>query len=192
MQTGDEALLQDDGWRLLFHGTSRAFDEFSEDWIGKGGDANSALGVHLAEWPADSAEYAEISLSCEEGSNAHVLAVLCPAQNPKIEFNYFSFFGFSDEEGQELDHAHFHRLRQSLITEGHDILDYEDGEQVICVALSPEPLKIIARLTPDEAIELDSRLRDSSDPYSGEFRLSMLKDILASREAPCFSGNNNP
>ena len=48
------------GWHLAFHGSVAAFQAFTDEGsVGQGGDANSALGIHLAVGATAAQHYAE-------------------------------------------------------------------------------------------------------------------------------------
>ena len=102
-------------WRIMFHGTCRRFEAFTEDSIGKGGDDNSSLGVHFAEFPDAAAEYAEAGMLRNEGQG-EVLVVLVPARHAHEVRDYEAFFGFNGEGDPDPDFgpAGFARWRQEL------------------------------------------------------------------------------
>lgn len=168
--------------RILFHGTAHTFEAFTEDSIGRGSDANSALGIHLAEWAHAAAEYAETSAERDaDGAVGRVLVVALPALHPTGELNdFFRFFGEPDDarDGapalEAQDHAHFARERQRLIAAGHDVVDYEDGEQVISVALNPNDLMIVGELNPAVAESLFEQIEAMEDPFDPAARLQLL------------------
>jgi hypothetical protein len=51
-------------------------------------------------------------------------------------------------------HEDFSDLRTSLLSQGFDIVDFEDGEDVMNVCLEPVRSTILADLTYDQAFEL--------------------------------------
>lgn len=175
----------DTEFRIMFHGTAHGFDAFTEDSIGQGGDANSALGVHLAEWPHTAGEYAEANTQRDTaGTKGRVLVVALAAYRPSQDLNdFFLFFGEPDEARPGLaaleakDHAHFARERQRLIAAGHDVVDYEDGEQVISVALNPADLVIVGELTPEVACELFERMEGLEDSFDPAARLRLIGEL---------------
>lgn len=58
-----------------------------------------------------------------------------PAALPYSDMGYYELFGFDDFGAQMLDHDDFRRIFESWVDIGRDLLDYEDGEQVISVSL---------------------------------------------------------
>lgn len=176
----------DTEWRLMFHGTAHAFDNFSEASVGRGSDANSALGVHLAEWPGAAAEYADASVSGDsEAAAPRVLVVALPAYSPTNELDdFFKFFGEPDdgipgvmEALPARDHEHFRQERQRLLAAGHDVVDYEDGEQVISVALDPSPLVIVGRLSVEAARSIEEAMSRLPDAFDARARLALLEKM---------------
>lgn len=169
--------------KILFHGTSHRFAAFSEDFIGVGGDANSALGVHLAEWPESAAEYAESSQDRDRrAQSACVLVVEAEVSNSFQGFDYYEFFGLDDQGNQVASRQAFAQIRQDLLDEGFDTIEYEDGEQQIVVILEPSNTNIIARLTVDEAYRLSEILSAGDEPFDDDFRRQSLDRILNDRE----------
>lgn len=182
----------DTEWRLMFHGTGHAFERFSEASIGRGRDANAALGVHLAEYPEAAAEYAEASVQDDQdGQHARVLVVALPARHPTQELNdFFKFFGEADagvpgkvDPLDAKDATHFRQERARLRAAGHDVVDYEDGEQVITVALDPADLVIVGSLTPEAAFALRDAMENLADMFDAPARLTLL-DTLATGWTP--------
>lgn len=176
----------DNDWRLMFHGTAHAFEVFSEQSIGKGADANSALGIHLAEFSEPASEYAQASAEHDrEGAIARVLVVALPARFPSRDLNnFFKFFGEADagisgvmDALDAKDHTHFAAERQRLLALGHDVVDYEDGEQVIAVALNPADLVIVGELTPEAAEHLHTAIDALPDPFAAPARLAAIEAL---------------
>jgi hypothetical protein len=162
--------------RLLFHGTGHAVPAFGEAFIGQGADANSALGVHLAEFPEAAAEYATASQTRDAGATgARVLVVALKSQSPDpVHWDFFRFFGEPDDGLPARDHAHFRAERARLRAEGHDVVDYEDGEQVITVALDPADLIVLGELTVEAAEALADPVRALADPFDPRARLTLI------------------
>ena len=167
-------------WRVMFHGTCRRFEAFTEDSIGKGGDDNSALGVHFAEFPDAAGEYAEAGAGRGEG-NAEILVVLVPARNALEVRDYYTFFGFTEEGDPDpaFGHAGFARWRQELLAQGHDAVDFEDGEGCITVALNPPDLQIVGRMDVDEAIALREAMDELDDAFDPAARIALLRGQAA-------------
>lgn len=169
--------IESDEFRLLFHGTANDFDSFSASWS-PGGDCNSALGTHFSEFPGEALEYAQTSFERGEGARPIVMVAAVPALNPYGMTDYFEFFGYDDDGGQLMNHEGFSQKRDNLLRIGHDIIDYEDGEGVISVALRPENVTILAKLSPEQAERLDGLIRKNDDPFSGEHKIVEFKKLL--------------
>lgn len=175
----DERLAQQaiaEDWRVMFHGTCWRFDAFTEDSIGKGGDDNSSLGVHFAEFPDAAGEYAEAGIHRHEG-DGEVLVVLVPARNAFEVRDYEAFFGFNEQGDPDpgFGHAGFARWRQELLSQGHDVVDYEDGEGCITVALDPSCLRIVGRMSVDEALVLREAMDELDDAFDPAARIALLQ-----------------
>lgn len=163
--------------RIMFHGTGAILDAFSEASLGLGSDPNSALGVHLAEFPSSAAEFAEIATSYQEGQGT-VLVVLLPVRRAYTIHTYEEFFGLDEDGDPQLDKTGFSRMREDLISQGYDLLEYEDGEMgAVSVALFPHDLTVVGSLTLSQAYELSTRLEQSSDPFCLSERVSHLCDM---------------
>ena len=167
--------------RIVFHGTSDAFDAFDLGRCGRSGDANSHLGVHLAEEAREAAEYAEAA--ARRGGEAQVLVVRAVAANPFAGFDYHAFFGYGHDGGSVIGPEEFARRRLELIAQGYDSVDYRDGEQTICVSLDPSLLGIVAVLTPSEAAEVGERIEALPDPEDDRARLAIVAAAVAARSA---------
>lgn len=165
-------------WRVMFHGTCRRFDAFTEESIGKGGDDNSSLGVHLAEFPDTAAEYADAGHLRGEGE-ATVLVVLVPARHAFEVRHYETFFGFNEEGNPDpnVGHAGFARWRQQLLAQGHDAVDYEDGEGCITVALDPASLQIVGRMDVKDAFALREAMDELGDVFDPQARIGLLQAL---------------
>lgn len=168
--------------RIVFHGTSDAFDAFDLGRCGRGGDANSHLGVHLAEEARDAAEYAEAA-AARRGGEARVLVVRAATANPFAGFDYHAFFGYDHDGGSVAGPEEFARRRLDLLAQGYDSVDYRDGEQTICVSLDPSLLGIVAVLTPSEAAEVGERIEALPDPEDDRARLAIVAAAVAARSA---------
>ncbi|ACS43669.1 hypothetical protein [Methylorubrum extorquens] len=166
--------------RIVFHGTSDAFDAFDLGRCGRGGDANSHLGVHLAEEARVAAEYAEAA-AARRGGEAQVLLVRAVTASPFAGFDYYAFFGYGHDGGSVIGPEEFARRRLELIAQGYDSVDYQDGEQTICVSLDPTLLDIVAVLTPAEAAEVGERIEALPDLEDDRARLGIVAHTVAAR-----------
>ena len=164
--------------RILFHGTRRQFEGFTEASIGTGAEANSALGIHLTDFPHLAADYAD-GASPDEGDYPQVLVVRTPVSKAFEERDNYTFFGYNDEgiPDSAMGKAGFSKWRASLQQSGFDAVDYEDGEGPIVVALDPGKLEIIARLTLKEAYMLSERLSELEDEFNTAQRLDALLSL---------------
>lgn len=184
-------------WRVMFHGTSQSFEEFDESLsIGRGRDENSSLGIHFAEFPDDAGEYAQVSHERGEGATATVLAVVMAAHDPYLETDYYRFFGFNEEGDPDPDFGKrgFSQWRQELLAESYDVVDYEDGEGCITVALNPADLFIVGRMDAAKAMELGETIRNLDDCFDPIQRIEAMEEagvtleIAAAPEAKARKG----
>lgn len=169
-------------WRILFHGTGHDVPAFTEESIGRGADANAALGVHLAEFPDVAADYAVDSAASDATARRpRVLIVALPARHPHPEWDSSVFFGLEDPgiPGQTdpiaaWTSADFVRWRQQLRERGHDAIDYEDGDQVITVALDPADAVILGEMTVEAARAFREVMDEEDVSFEGAARLERL------------------
>lgn len=181
--------------RIVFHGTNAHFENFdlsaAASLTDANADANGALGIHLTDEPGEAAEYAEAHGGREAGEPI-VLAVIAPAENPYLDMDYYQFFGYENEEDAATDAAGFVWFRQALLRKGHDSVEYEDGEQHILVSLAPEKLRIVARLMPAEALDLQSKFEGlgEKERLDDHVRAQLLAEILNARKSPS-TGNGS-
>lgn len=190
--------------RVLFHGSGHSIDAFTEESIGRGQDANAALGVHLAEYPDHAGEYAEASAEFDPTARlAQVYVVVVPARAPTQELNeFFAFFGEPDSgiPGQleplaAKSSGHFAAERQRLLAAGHDLVDYEDGEQVIAVALNPADVILIGTFPADQAMDVREvmEVMEATGDCPAHQRLAAIAPwIEAWRSTPKPSTPKNP
>jgi hypothetical protein len=164
-----------DDWRILFHGTSQDIEAFSEHAVGQGGDDNSALGVHLTDHAHHAAEYAQMG----DGEGV-VLIVMTPGKSPFTVSDHDLFFGLGEDGSPDpnFGRAGFSEWRQELLSQGHDVVDYEDGNGPITVALDPAKLLVVGRLSVDKAIELGEMMDVLEDSFSTSVRVDFLRSIM--------------
>jgi len=147
--------------RILFHGTSHIIKEFNESSIAKGGDPNSALGIHFTDDPTYAASYADRSKLLDNNANeATVLVVLYQSEGQEYIHDYEEFYGDHDEGTNTKEH--FSELRNDLIEDGIDLIDFEGGEDIITTLLIPERIKIIDRISVQKAIELSKYIQSKN------------------------------
>lgn len=172
------------GFRVLFHGCGTSIDCFTTDRLGQGAEDNSALGVHLAEFPGIAAAFAETAAAHREGEGM-VLIVLAPASTPYVIQSFDDFFGLDENGDPVLGKEGFAELRTRLVAQGYDMVDYEDGEMgAICVSLLPEGLRVIGAMSIEQAYEFDDTLQQLEDPFDTNIRLSLLEDMIKTKVAP--------
>ena len=160
---------------ILFHGTGSNMTSFISD-AQFGGDRNSALGTHFSHSPRVAAEYAEMSADAE--NEPCVLVSIVPATNIFHMTDGCDFFGIDERGDYEREHSHFQEMRKRLVSEGFDMVEFEDGEQVIAVSLVPEQARIIARLDISTAYDLDESI---SEIYSESSKIKALEKTLSKR-----------
>lgn len=157
--------------RIVFHGTNGTFQAFDEAFIGTGPDRNSELGFHFADMPLEAEDYRR---------GGRLLVVGAITENPIVEPDYYSFFGYDEAGNDVAGKGHFSARRKQMLAQGHDAIEYEDGEQTICVVLKPDAIRILAELSADEAVRLHQAISDLADA-NDEARLEALKDVLRAR-----------
>lgn len=141
-------------YRICFHGTAQKIHAFTSAAMGRGGDLNTGLGLFTTEIPENAAEYAKNAAELGEGEHEHVYVLAIPCSKPYSDIDRDDFYG-RDEDGHQLaDKASFIALRESLISEGYDLVEYESSEDVIAVCLEPEKAIMLAELTADQALQL--------------------------------------
>lgn len=125
---------------IMFHGSIEELESFSEDKIGKGGDPNSALGIHVTEIPSIAYEYASMQSTLEQKEPKLYIV--------EIDFNkedFISssedFYGCDDEDTHH--HEHFKILRKEYMESNIDIVHFEGGEEPSSIVMSPKKAKII-------------------------------------------------
>lgn len=158
--------------RIVFHGTQAFFGAFDESYLGRGGDRNSELGFHFADMPSEASEYRR---------DGRVIAVGAVTINPFVEPDYYAFFGY-DQNGEDIvGKGYFAAKRLQLLKEGCDAVEYEDGEQTICVVLKSSAIRILTELSEAEAATVHEAIRSLPDMHDDGARLTILKDVVLAR-----------
>jgi hypothetical protein len=146
--------------RILFHGTAHNINAFTEDSIGKGTEPNAALGVHTADDPIAASGYAELAKMVDKNAQeATVLVIEYLSTNQAYIHDADDFYGTYDDETNT--HTHFAELRRDHIEDGIDLIDFEGGEDTITTLLIPTNIKIIDRLSIEEAQVLGAYLLEN-------------------------------
>lgn len=167
---------------ILFHGTGRPFQHFSEEGVGKGGDENSALGVHAICCPEEAGEYARMSVNPDEDPEAGVVLVLRYSyEKDAVIHSNNTFFGIDECGDSEYDHDHFAKMRQAYLNDGVDLVMAEYGEEPVFVLLKPENVKVIGVMSLDQATELGEQLRQSTDDRFDPANLYREYRVLVSK-----------
>jgi hypothetical protein len=191
-------------WAIAFHGSATAFQTFSEDAsIGKGFEANSELGVHLAHSAATAAHYAQLAAEdapCgESAETTPIVYIVAYRQGRRHDASHEEFFceplgeAFDDPahplyaHDPERDDARSlaRSYRQHLLEQGIVTLEREDVEDLGAhiIVLRPEDTVVLDFLAGAEAMEklvsLDAVLR-SDISLTDEARLERLRGLSTS------------
>lgn len=168
----------------LYHGTrDPSLTSFTEEGIGIGGDANSALGVFLCETAAAAVEYADRDyfngLVARPDGRGRVLVVELEATKAFVIDSLSDFLGTDDRGEKDRNHSDFSAARERLLALGFDCMATDDlGELAgVWVALDTARLRVTGSLTAEGAMDLE----DSPD-YSA---VEMLGGDLFASPAPC-------
>ena len=146
----------------LYHATSapglKAFDAGS---VGLGGDANSALGVHLAERPEDTLRYVTDRNGNPVSRHSRVLVVEADVSRAMVLSHSCDFFGIDEEGNQVREAGEFAERREALMAEGwHAVCTdsgmFDDDGSGVWVVLDPSRLRVVGSMTLDEARESDA------------------------------------
>lgn len=147
--------LEAGDYLIGFHGSAHKITAFTSAGIGRGGDLNTGLGLFTSEIPGNAAEYAHAAVIKGEGVQGRVYVLAIPCANPFTDIDHDDFYG-EDEAGEPFtDKDSFVALRENLVSEGYDMLQFEGDDDVIAVCLEPEKAFLLAELTVDQAIGLE-------------------------------------
>jgi hypothetical protein len=159
-------------YRIGFHGSAQKITAFTSAGMGRGGDLNTGLGLFTTEIPANAAEYARSACELGEGNHEHVYVLAIPCKKPFSDIDREDFYG-RDADGEQIaDKESFVALRENLLSEGYDVLDFETSEDTISVCFEPERAILLAELTAEQAIELQD---DGLSLFDG---VAIFKTIL--------------
>jgi hypothetical protein len=146
--------IQEKTHRLAYHGTAKHIAMFTERGVGRGADRNSALGLFLSEIPDNAAEYAHSAFEAGEGDQPRIYVVAIACGKIFETTNQDRFFGLDEDGIPTATYSDFSRWRRQLINEGYDAIDFEGGEDVISVCLSPQASKIVACLSYEQTLQI--------------------------------------
>ncbi|NTF18179.1 hypothetical protein G6L37_07150 [Agrobacterium rubi] len=146
----------------LYHGTARAFTEFTADYTMRGSEPNSALGIHLTECPVNAAEYARKAASDLHGSSPRVLIAEVDVGKIAVVDSAADYLG-RDPEVFDPDtnrtRSEFVERRLELQAMGFDAVatsETELSEVDSCWAVfDPARIRIIGEMSVEEADDLD-------------------------------------
>ena len=174
-----------DDQRVVFHGTNVAFGRFDlTHAVPEGNDANGALGIHTAEFPAEAIDYAE-TMTSRRGGQPRILVLKAITRNPKI-FGHEEFFGVDEDGNDVMDAAGFAALRKQLLAEGVDSIEFEDPPEVICVVLDPANVEIVAALTPEAAADVHNRMVKLENQTDDAARLRIVEAVMQKHDIAPF------
>lgn len=146
----------------LYHATAApTFTAFSEASVGRGGDANSSLGVHLAERPGDTLRYVTDHAGQPVSPAARVLVVEASIERALLTWNSNDFFG-TDEHGEQiLDTDAFAARREALRADGYDAVCteggmFDDDGAGVWVVLDPQRLRVVGEMSLAEAADSEA------------------------------------
>jgi hypothetical protein len=153
----------------LYHGTAHDFPAFDKNFDVRGSDPNSALGIHLSEYPGIAAEYAGMSARDVYARRPVVLVVEADVERAIVCGGREEFFGYDPMEVDELTgdweavsgplRHKFMFLRMKLMADGFDAVACDDiGDDLAggWVVFDPARLRIVGRLTLEEAYESEA------------------------------------
>lgn len=138
-----------------YHGSAQPITRFTSEGIGKGGDANSSLGLFTSQILSSAADYAEMAVARGEGIKDHVYVLAIPTKKIFKMDDLNDFYGLSDDFRT---HEDFSRLRLSLMESGFEAIEVETGDDVIMVSINPDSTVILAELSADQAFEIEENI----------------------------------
>jgi hypothetical protein len=173
----------------LFHGTAHAFCEFDREFAERGREPNSALGIHLIECPLAASQYARLAAGDRDAGTPFVLVVEADIDKAIVCTDRRAFLGF-DREDEELAvdvhgpdgleiireylHPRFAAARSTLMSQGYDaVVCDEIGDDLTgaWVVFDSSRLRVIGRLTLEEAEALDETKQPDGVHLGGDFQL---------------------
>jgi hypothetical protein len=146
----------------LFHGTAHDFEGFDRRYALRGSEPNSALGIHLTERPYVAADYAELAARDRHAGEPRVLVVEVDICRAALVDSVEEFLGRPhdmplDPEGTRT-REEFVAARHELEALGFEAVALDTAMEDLVgtwVVFDPEKVRIVGRLTVDEAIELE-------------------------------------
>jgi hypothetical protein len=148
----------------LYHGTRHpSLSSFRSSEVGRGGDANSALGVFLCEAAASAVEYADPDF--HNGIKAlsgdgRVLVVEVDVSNCFIVDRISDFLGIDEWGERERTHEDFAAARERLLEKGHDCIATDSIDELdgIWVVLDPSRTRVVGCLDVETASTMEERV----------------------------------
>lgn len=169
---------------ILFHGTRKEFAGFSDESVGNGAEANSALGVWLARSPHVAASYGDMR-------RVFVVEVEAPSLVP-VSDRYVAIWGGQDlfPTDREIGWVRFDEARKDLLSRGYDgvwceMPGEEDMEGAVCI-FDPGNIRVIEVVDMPEVADLD----EMEAHYCGQDDSQVdwsesLEDVLQQGVSPC-------
>lgn len=146
----------------LYHGTAHAFDLFDGRFTSRGVDPNSGLGIHLTEQPSVAADYAEIATKDAGAGQPVVLVVEAEITKMVLTSDATEFLGYEPgffDPDTNISREDFVAARHTLQSEGFDGVAVDECSQAdvsgTWVIFDPDRLRIVGRLTLEEAVEAE-------------------------------------
>lgn len=152
---------------IAFHGTTEKIEKFNEDSIGKGFDANSALGVHASFSPSYASEYASLRETLNNKKGYVYILYIKYDDYDYIESND-DFYG-NEFEGTKTK-EHFNEKRNEYLKNGIDLVLFDIEESILTI-LNPKKIKIIGKLDINKALELENFINKNNINVMEEYEL---------------------
>jgi hypothetical protein len=173
----------------LYHGTAHAFPAFDSQFVRRGTEPNSALGIHLTENPALAAEYAQRATHDSHGGKPRVLIVEAEVSKAALVRSAADFLG-RDPEIFDVEtnrsHSEFVARRFELLDEGFDAITTEETELEDCcgcwIVLEHSNVTIVGEMAIEEAQEFE--LDDVHFPGVVFDEVTLFESELAERMEP--------
>lgn len=156
--------------RIVFHTTSAHFDVFDEAYLGTGVDNNSALGFFFSDNPENINLYID--------TDRHVLVSAVHVEKPYGNLSYYELFGYDKNGGTVTSKADFAAMRDNLLINGYDSIEYEDSEEAMLIALSASSIRPLAWLSIEQAADLANQISILPDTDDDTARMACLVSVM--------------
>lgn len=146
----------------LYHGTAHEFEAFDGRFALRGSEPNSALGIHLSEYPGTAAGYADLAARDTHGSRPRVLVLDVEIARAAVLSSAEQFLGRRLDapfEAQEVTREEFVAARHRLEAEGFHAVVVDSPVEGLCgtwTVFDPACIRIIAEMSVEEAEDMDS------------------------------------